>query len=1137
MNALKDLIQRCHQRRERSFRQRKTIVTPSLDKARTAHFTVHCARSYPVQLSELEQAGISFMPIGRAPGFDRGPRNFGGERFFKRQTLRHWSTAIWRRSWGIQIYTGTPSGRGNTKWHDLDFKYAAICADPDTVLACIQALANVVANPLLTLTESGGLRFSCRVPNYLHPNTDEAKQYIYQHAPTAENPYYREMYLEIQGEMGYSRWDARYEILRGNLLDPPIIAKEILFDCLDTLRAALHQPAPSRENGLEQTPQSVPEMPASLGSHNLNLAMQAFIKRGFTYLGQEDDFHYWTLSDDKTDNEDVSLWETLDGVWVRASTSHAELPMEATLLTDVWEDTGILPPIPATGLPLTDKMLAVREGKLSPLAVKRPEPVLRKPEEKNKDYATLAENAVQIQRVFNQDARIIGLVAETQSAKSDAVESYVRNGGAISLKVTDSFANEVEQRLQKQNLSSVAHWRPRNYLWEKVKEIPLEVRMATPFQRGNICEDPERCDALEEKGGHPGESICPQCPVYTECQQRGYLSQFAKLQDAKVQIFKADKLFWDPRYSEMVEKILQPVDGTERLCITDERRPDYLSTRCTVTQKTLEAWRVDWQGYALGNFADVLLNALEIKDRFDDDVIRQIRAAVLAFERYEELIIKQMCQVNIPGKVVQRGIVDAETNEALAHFAIEFESGASAYIPLDDNATDRLMAQKLPHFRLHDFLPNSDVKIPMSMTQAIALGILDPATVESIRAFPTVYPNPNWTLWHQLKRYFAHYTRDADAPALWMGFLKQFWVPSVLHPSVKRLLCMSPTLSEQNLRKSFPDEKIEVPDIKPTAWLRGNKVFQIRTGIYHGRVILNEETDWYALGMSKIGQCFFLGIQAEIERDPSIKHAIIAQAPVMYNLEGILTNENVCFAMGFKSAEQSKIALETADVIWIVGVPYWLSGIYWRQSQVLFGDDEKPLCYDGEPMQETVSASYKDERVESVYKLNVAGLLTQIIGKVGLEHLLNKTVVLLTSMPLPNITDRPETMLFDWEDFQVAGRLDKLSEVIVERQHFEAERASLTVESGREKVEQVLGVSGSQANRFLMKLRGGKIERVSFQEQIYLLLESGEKTTSELITAIDGHPGSIKNELKRLVDAGEIVRLRRAVYALCDEDA
>ena len=51
------------------------------------------------------------------------------------------------------------------------------------------------------------------------------------------------------------------------------------------------------------------------------------------------------------------------------------------------------------------------------------------------------------------------------------------------------------------------------------------------------------------------------------------------------------------------------------------------------------------------------------------------------------------------------------------------------------------------------------------------------------------------------------------------------------------------------------------------------------------------------------------------------------------------------------------------------------------------------------------------------------------------------------------ITDRPETLLFDWEDLKVAGGLDKLSEAIATRQRFERERDTLTAESSRKEVE------------------------------------------------------------------------------------
>ena len=1073
MNVLKDLIQRCHQHRKQPLQQRKTVTTPALYKGRNYHFTVLCAWKYPVRLYELEQACISFMPIGSAPMHDRGPMNLGDERFFRRQGLQDWDVSLWQRSWGIQIYTGTPSERDNAQWHDIEFKYDAICASPDAVLACIEALANVVANPLLTLTKSGGLRFSCRVSDYLHPNTNETKQYIYKHTPTPENPHQRDLYLQVLGDKGYSRWDARYEILLGNLLDPPIITKEVLFASIDPLRTALHQPAPSIEMESESTVQTATVVPASLGSLNLNLAKQALLKRGFSYVEKKNNVHHWSISDNKQTPKYISLWEDENAVWIRASTPNTGLPTEATYITDVWDDTGILPPIPATGLPLSEKILAVREGKLSPLAIKRPPLTLHKPEHESEICQTLEENTDQIQRVLNQDARFLKLtIPKTGEGKYDAIASYVRNGGAISVNIKPFLANETEQHFQKQNLPSFAHWKPRTHLWEQAKEISVEVRMATPFQHGNVCEDPERCDALEQKGGNPSESICPQCPVYIECQERGYLSQFTAFKSIKAQLSSPTGLLLNPQYSEVAEAMLDQTDDTQRLCIIDEVGVENLFVKCRVSKNTFEAWRVNWQRDTLGNFANALLNALEIKKGFEGNAIRRLRAAIEAFQGQEETIVQQMCQVNIPGK-----------------------------------------------------------NVPMSMTEAIALGILDTATVENIQAFPTVYRDPNWTLWHQLKRFFTYYTRDADAPMLWDGHTLQFWVPPVLHPSVKRLLFMLSNISERDLHNAFPDEKIEIAHIKPTTWIKGNQVFQIRTGIHPRQAILNYENDWDILGTSIIGQRFLLGIKSEIKRDPNVKHAIISVIPIIEHLTNITAMENVCCAINFKDAHRAQIALETADVIWIIGIPHWTPGMYWRHSQILFGNDEKPLCYEGE----TDYGRYKDERVQRVHDRSVVSLLTEIIGRVGLNRLPNKTVVLLTSMPLPGITDRPETLLFDWEDFEIAGRLNKLPEVIAERQRFETERDNLTAESDRQKVEQILGISKSQANRVLMKLRGGKIERVPFHEQIHALLEGGEKTTAELIAAIDGHPGAVKNELKRLVDIGEIVKVRRAVYALPSE--
>lgn len=1128
MNSLKDLIQYCHERHEKPLRQRRTIVTPAPYAGLPYQFTVYCAHRCRVRLYDLEQVEISFMPIGRAPENDRGPRYFGGERFLKPQKIEDWEIRQWEISWGLQVYTGIPSERDGARWHDFDFKYEALCAAPDAVIACIEPLVNAVANPLLVLSKSGGLRFSCRIPDYLHPNTKEDRLYIHKHSPTAGNPHQRDVYLEILGEKGYSRWDGRYEILLGNLLDPPVVSKEVIFPFIDTLREVLHEPAPPRQCILEPDSQSATIVPPTLGSLRLDLAKEAFMKRDFFYVRQENNLHLWTQHIGRVEDRRVWLWEDNGVVWIRASTSDAGLPTEATQITDVWDDTGILPSLPAAGLPISDKVLAVREGKLSPLAIKRPSPVLQEPEHTHKVYETLEENAVQIQRAFNGTARIIGLTAETGAGKSYAAGSYVLSGGAISLNAGFWTVEEVAHLFHQQNLPSVARWRARRYRWNEVKEIPVEARMANPFQHGNVCEDYERCEALEKKGGDPNESICPQCPVYTACQQRGYLSQFAALQRAKAQMSGTPQQFIDPQYSEMVKEILEEVDDTQRLCLIDEAQAHGLFFLCDISKNTLEEWCVNWQGDILGNFARALLDALEIEDYLNDNAVGRIRVVTQAFQQHEAELVRQMCQVTAQGKVVARGTVDAETGEELAHFSIKFEGGATAQIPLDDDATSKLMANGLHFFQLKSFLPNEDVKIQMSMAQAIQLGVLDVATVESIEKFPSVCRDPNWTLWHQLKHFFTYYTRDADAPMIWQHKVLWFWMPPVLHPSVKRLLLMSSDLSEKDLRTVFPDEEIETIHIKPTGWIAGNQVFQIRTGTYPVETILEYNNGWDVVGISKTGQRILLGIQAEIERDPSVKHAIITERLITEHLAELTEKENVCFITNFKQLQRLETAFKEVQVVWIVGVPRWAPGTIWRRAQILFGNDEKPLCYE----RTTDSYSYMDERVQSVYEQHVTGLLSKIIGRTGLNRFPDKKVVLITSFPLPDITDRPEILLFDWEDFEVAGELNKLPEVIVTRQRFETERENLNAESSRAEVRRVLGYSERQTTRMLYKLRGVKNLRVPFREQILSLLADGEKRTAELASVIQGHPKAINNELTRLVKIGEIVKVRRGVYAL-----
>ena len=995
MNVLEEIFQRCHKRHaeRKILRQRQTVITPALYKSLPYHIKVHCVRSNPLTLDALENADISFMPIGHAPENDQGPRNFGGDRFLKRQSAQNWRLRQWHASWGIQIYSGIPSQREGAQWHDLEFKYDAICDAPETVSTCIEALINTTANPLLTMTKSGGLRFSCRIQDYLHPNTDEAKFFIYKHAPKPENPNYRDIYLEVRGNEGYSPWDLRYEILLGNLLEPPVIAKEVLFAPINNLRAALHEPESVQVKFLKETPKSDTAALPSLGSANLDLAKKAFLKRGFSYDREANGFHYWTHNDMY-----VSLWEHQNIVWVRAATPNTEFPTSAVPITDIWDDTGISAPPP-----VSEEVLAIREGKLSPLAIKRMPLKLQKQQTAPKVYKTLKERSAQLQLLLQRDTRIFALAAtETDILSNTETETALLNSRATCLNIASrGIAEATEERYRSKNLPSFARWRSKMYRWDQVKDIPVDVRMANPFQHGNVCEDPERYRALSEKGGNPQESICPQCPVWTACQERGALSQPLTLQRANAQISPIGKLFLDPSRTHLVQQTLGHTNEPERTCIIDERRTEIhnLFLECGLTKEVVEEWIVNWQGNALGNFAIALMNVIETQGNPYGNPIGQVRAVIEAFQQHADEIIQQMCYINVQGKVMPRRTVDTKTGTELARYAIDFHGGATAHIPLDANAEDRLRSNGLPFLPLNvltrdavnqrqmrlwhlaggnsgescrmpnahsangihtvdldsrlqtgrdsEIAPTEDIQIPMSMAEAVALGILDVQTVEKINLIPTVCPNPDWTYWHQLQRFFAHYPRDVDAPMQLSDEYLKFWMPPKLHPNVKRLLLISTFLSDQQLRRVFPDEKMDVIRVEPTAWVPGNKVFQIRTRSESLPAIINYDITSDGTELSIIGEQYFLGIRAEIDRNLSIKHAIVTNSPIKNRFADLAARQNVCFVENFKTLPKLETDIEAAQVLWIVGTPYWPQDIIWQQAQMLFGNDERPLNYEG----------------------------------------------------------------------------------------------------------------------------------------------------------------------------------------------
>ena len=183
--------------------------------------------------------------------------------------MQHWEQRYWRDSWGVQAYTGKPSGYLT----DLDFEYESISMYPEQTLDCIRRVCSLTKNPLLTITKSGGIRFTCRTPGYVHPRIKEDQEYVYQFVEYNDSGnMVRDLLLEVFGDRNLSRWDARYEIINGSIFDVPDIEISKLFGAIEPFRQDLSIPTPDTVAPIKQkTPKNTSKKskakPTAVGPH------------------------------------------------------------------------------------------------------------------------------------------------------------------------------------------------------------------------------------------------------------------------------------------------------------------------------------------------------------------------------------------------------------------------------------------------------------------------------------------------------------------------------------------------------------------------------------------------------------------------------------------------------------------------------------------------------------------------------------------------------------------------------------------------------------------------------------------------------------------------------------------------------
>ena len=178
-----------------------------------------------LSLSDLELSGLSYVPCGTVNGKEQPLLKFrslwGKRQRIKRATYgKHWNAFTVGDMTGVQIMTGKPTykRKGETDYlyyTSLDIERRMVENFPEVVAQIRKEYEdNVIGRPVVIKTKSGGLRL------------DAYTEYVGKKMSFKDDA--DEMLFEVLADKCLTRFDSRYEMVSGSILDMPTLPKATL---------------------------------------------------------------------------------------------------------------------------------------------------------------------------------------------------------------------------------------------------------------------------------------------------------------------------------------------------------------------------------------------------------------------------------------------------------------------------------------------------------------------------------------------------------------------------------------------------------------------------------------------------------------------------------------------------------------------------------------------------------------------------------------------------------------------------------------------------------------------------------------------------------------------------------------------
>jgi len=653
------------------------------------------------------------------------------------------------------------------------------------------------------------------------------------------------------------------------------------------------------------------------------------------------------------------------------------------------------------------------------------------------------------------------------------------------------------------------------------------------------CIKPELCNELAQQG-HSTRPACSRCPKEQECSEDGYLSQARKERNAaKVVMAHSEIVACDSREKHHIQQRLTK-DG---ILIVDEAHPANLTQRRIVTRLDILELQQRWNTPHTQNEYQALRDLFYFFYSAETPVmfiqalqahlasLTDIKALDEKLEKYPITYTFENAPKSAPTAFIAR-IRYKDTEKVLP--VVEWET-----------------ADDTPAFFVDEEHP---ITTGEEHHKAVTLESLIKWQFVDIDAPPRKYVN----LLTDLQTFFKENAVFADidkrlrlhqagsenteletAPFTYSVENQTFEYhlkPTLNH---RRAIFNSASDTGNLIQQCYQGTDIQITTHTgtPPAWKETSQVFQIRTGNYLPRHSLHDKDGRLKDYAKNIVEGL---IQPTIAA--GLKTLIVAPKAMHDSLQHLDTS-----VINHHHAE-GRNDFQDHDVVFVFHYEPNHHEIQ-AQAKRIYRTAEPPLDFTRERTDITQGSvsfqknAYTDDRVQAIYDRDCRERLMQSAMRLRPNINDNKIIVFLTAEPVDiPITPTPFT-LTDTENFTgdfTAWQTDKTADrdAEIERLHREGKtQAEIAEQVGlsQGRVSQILKVTC--INDAIKGPSNAINNDVTLAEKILSALQNASPLSTALILeVVDGHnPTAIKNELKRMVDRGDIRKVKRGVYDLPDK--